>query len=365
MERRGIEWKVGLFLVIGIGLAGLMILRFGKIEQRFRDTYEIVGIFNNSGGIVSGAQVVCSGVPVGRVRQIRLNPEGRRNVHIVLDVYQGTVVHEGAQLEIKQVGFLGDKYVEIIYPEAHDPDAPLLASGSRIEGRDPFDMNTAAVQGQQLLGTVNRLVDSLNLTLESLNETVTSRERLEQFGNTMEDLHGLVGEGRATFAAARETLETAGPRLNETLDALAGLTNDVALVRRDAEALLKDARLLVALVSTNAVQLAGSAGNLVDRLQAVAAGDEAAGGTVARLLNSTDLYDEAVDLLRQWREYGILSKDRLSRRREREREEGWERRSLRLPGSGPEAPGRSGGTNPAAPSTTHAPGETVRGEFDR
>ena len=358
MERRGIEWKVGLFLVIGIGLAGLMILRFGKIEQRLRDTYELVGLFNNSGGIVSGAQVVCSGVPIGKVGQIRLNPEGKRKVHIVMDIYHGTVVRKGARLEIKQVGFLGDKYVEIGPPE--DLDAPPLTHGSRIDGQDPFDMNTAAVEGQQLLQTGKQLADSLDRTLQSLNETVLSRERLQRLEETMEEFHGLVAEGRATFAAARETLESTGPRLNETLDALSSLTNDVALVRRDAGALLEDSRQMVAVISTNAVRLSGSAEEAIARISSIARTMEEGDGTVARLLRSRTLYEEAVELLRQWREYGVLSKDRMSRRREQEREEAWDRRGLRVPTGEEEGPNLPGPVGRGILGTPRAVDESVR-----
>ncbi len=327
MESRGIEWKVGLFLAVGIVLAGMAIMRFGKLERSMRDSYEIIGIFNNSGGIVPDAQVVCAGVPVGHVREVRLYPEGRHKVHIVLDIYRGTKIRRGAELAIKQVGFLGDKYVEII--PAQDPKAPVVEPGARLQGRDPFDMNEAALEGVALLETSRRIADRLDRLLVRLDETILREERLRQLDDSFGALAETAEDVRETARVMRESMDRAGPGLADTVEVFASLTNDVKTIAKDAGELIAESKKAVARLSAQAEDLAGGANDVMERIAALLDSLEEGEGTVGRLLTDSSLYDEAVTLLRRWREQGILSKEKLSNRRLKEREETLRRGRIR------------------------------------
>src|SRR5690348_15579091 len=86
MSKSHLEWKVGLFVLIGLALLGALLLEFSKGLTFFRPTYEIDLRAPNVGGLKPRAAVLMSGVQVGTVSGIRLAPDGR-TVLILLRIY--------------------------------------------------------------------------------------------------------------------------------------------------------------------------------------------------------------------------------------------------------------------------------------
>src|SRR4051812_43055398 len=113
MDKKRLEWRVGVFVFIGLViLAGLM-LQFSKGTSLFKPTYDLYLKANNVGGLKSGATVLMAGVQIGTVSDIQLNPAGT-NVTITLKIYAKYVVHKDAKIQIDQSGFLGDFFIAVV-----------------------------------------------------------------------------------------------------------------------------------------------------------------------------------------------------------------------------------------------------------
>ena len=69
-QQRSAEIKVGIFVAICLVIVAGMILKFGKYQRLTSKTYDITVVFPNVAGIVQDANVLYSGITVGKVRAI-------------------------------------------------------------------------------------------------------------------------------------------------------------------------------------------------------------------------------------------------------------------------------------------------------
>ena len=129
-KQRSAEVKVGIFVLVSlVAIAGLVI-KFGKLERFSAKTYDIIVVFPNVGGIVRDANVMYAGLPVGKVRDIKLSETGALRVRVTLAIYEGYSIRRDAKFVINQSGLLGDRYVDVIPQSA---TAAILKPGEEIE----------------------------------------------------------------------------------------------------------------------------------------------------------------------------------------------------------------------------------------
>jgi phospholipid/cholesterol/gamma-HCH transport system substrate-binding protein len=113
MENRyKLELIVGIFVLIGIMAVGYLTVRLGKIQLLGGNYYTINARFSNIGGLKVGNEVQISGVVVGRVENIRLDPEDY-NVIINVSVWKDIKLTDDTIASIKTSGLIGDKYVSL------------------------------------------------------------------------------------------------------------------------------------------------------------------------------------------------------------------------------------------------------------
>src|SRR5215813_6779009 len=113
MSKARFEWKVGLFVFIGLVLLAGLLLEFSKGLTFFRPTYHILLQAPNAGSLKTRAQVLMSGVQVGTVSDIELAPNGKY-VTITLRIFSTFRIYKDARFVIEQQGFLGDQYIAIV-----------------------------------------------------------------------------------------------------------------------------------------------------------------------------------------------------------------------------------------------------------
>jgi phospholipid/cholesterol/gamma-HCH transport system substrate-binding protein len=110
MRRFDVELSVGLFIIAGLICLGYLSIRLGKMEVMGGESYEIYGLFSNTGGLKSGSTIMIAGVSVGRVKSITLEDYQAR---VVLNIPEGLEIQEDAIASIKTKGLIGDKFIEI------------------------------------------------------------------------------------------------------------------------------------------------------------------------------------------------------------------------------------------------------------
>ncbi|WP_420588449.1 outer membrane lipid asymmetry maintenance protein MlaD [Bacterioplanoides sp.] len=112
MRMRFVELTVGTFMVLGIIALVLMALRVsGLSTQGNGDTYTLKARFENLAGLTERAKVSMSGVTIGRVTKVYLDPEWYSAVvEMEIDTSMSTLTLD-TSAAILTAGLLGEKYI--------------------------------------------------------------------------------------------------------------------------------------------------------------------------------------------------------------------------------------------------------------
>ncbi len=122
------DLSVGLFVLVGLGALAYLTFQVGGLSYRVPGGLELVAGFDDIGGLKERAPVTISGVKVGQVRTIELEPVLLR-AHVVLDLDQSLELPVDTSARIRTSGVLGDQFV-LLDPGAEDE---ILRSGETIE----------------------------------------------------------------------------------------------------------------------------------------------------------------------------------------------------------------------------------------
>jgi phospholipid/cholesterol/gamma-HCH transport system substrate-binding protein len=213
MNQKRLEWRVGLFVFIGLAVLGVLLMQFSKGTSLFRPTYNLYLVAKNVGGLKVRAGVLMAGVQIGSVSDIRLNPDGK-TVTITLKVYKQFVIHKDARIVIEQSGFLGDQYVAIV-PTKNEGDE--WKDGDHPTAEDPFNLQEVA---RSAAGFLQRIDD----TAKKLNDAVMDVRRLVLNEETLTNLSTTIGNMRTASERAiiavnnvNSLVETNSPHVAEAV----------------------------------------------------------------------------------------------------------------------------------------------------
>jgi ABC-type transporter Mla subunit MlaD len=112
MSSQAHKFKIGLFVVVSLSLGVAIIIWLG-VWRYFEDTKLAVAYFSESvQGLESDSSVKFRGVPVGRVRAIRLAPDGRL-IEVVLSLNKHFEITPDLGIKMNLLGLTGLKYLEM------------------------------------------------------------------------------------------------------------------------------------------------------------------------------------------------------------------------------------------------------------
>lgn len=155
------EFKVGA-LVLAVGsLIAFMSMQVSDDPSYLGRAKKAWFMLPNAGGLIKNSAVKSAGIPVGVIKDIRLQ-DGMARIEIT--VKSDINLTKTATIEIKSQGILGDKYVEV---NPGSPTDPVLADGSQILNvKDKGSLDSA-------VGQIGDIAASLKDVAVSLREAVT------------------------------------------------------------------------------------------------------------------------------------------------------------------------------------------------
>ena len=184
MEKSRLETKVGLFVLIGLVLLAVLMIQFSKGTSLWRGTYNLKLVTRNVGGLKVKSGVLLSGVQVGTVKRIELNPGGT-NVTILLEIYRNFPIYHDARFVIEQSGFLGDQFVSVI-PTTNAP--PILSDGAEVKCQEPFNLQEVARSAAGFIQRIDETAKKLDASVTDLRAQVLNTETLTNFGASIKNL---------------------------------------------------------------------------------------------------------------------------------------------------------------------------------
>ena len=216
MDKKRLEWKVGIFVFIGlVGLAAL-VLQFSRGTSLFKPTYNLYLKSKNVGGLKAGASVLMSGVPIGTVSDIELTPKGT-NVTITLKICTKYAIRKDADVRIEQSGFLGDQYVAVV-PGLNEKEP--WAPNDHLEANEPFNLQEVARSAANFLKSVDQ-------TTKRLDDAIADVRRLLLNEETLTNLATAVSNARIATEHAVGTVDNINSLVTTNSEAVASAVSNV------------------------------------------------------------------------------------------------------------------------------------------
>ena len=159
MKKAGLEVKVGLFVLLALGILTYLVFRSGDFYMK--PGYTVRFVFSFVQGIDGGTPVKLAGVTVGEVKEIHVvrNPKGETQVELGAWIAQGVYIEDDAKAVIKTLGMLGEKYIEII---PGTPGNKTIGNGSTVIGKSPFAIEDIAEGTRQLIAQLQSVSENVN-----------------------------------------------------------------------------------------------------------------------------------------------------------------------------------------------------------
>lgn len=165
------EAKIGLMITVVLGMLAYLTFKSGDFDFS-KEGYTVKVHFKNIDGVNLNAPVMLNGLEVGKVEKIDIIEE---NHHTLLELTvwldQSAKLTRGTNAYVKNMGFLGEKYVGLAVAPASNG---YLEPGSIIKGSEPADMDTLLLDGQQIAKQIREITSNVNERL-SVNEEAIDR----------------------------------------------------------------------------------------------------------------------------------------------------------------------------------------------
>jgi phospholipid/cholesterol/gamma-HCH transport system substrate-binding protein len=241
-HERGLEFKVGIFVFVGLAMLAALVVQFGRLGEGFKTYYTLTVRFNDAGGLLQGTDVLLAGARIGKVAGgPKLLGEGG-GVAVPLKIYDYIKIPEGTKFTVGSTGLLGDRFVNVIMPSGQ-PKA-YLAPNAFINGARETGMNDLTREGGALVNDLRGTVQKIDTTVTRLNQDTLSAQNMENLKASMEHLNqassalaesskkldGVIEQADSTMASAKKAADNLQNAIADTRKVLRSATQGKGLL---------------------------------------------------------------------------------------------------------------------------------------
>lgn len=325
MRERGLEFRVGLLLLVALAVLVGFVVVLGSFS--LRSGFIVYVDYDYVGNLQAGAPIKVSGIKVGKVKDLAfhggaVDPQTKRRVQVRVEAWIEDRARESiradAELFINTAGVLGEQYLEIV--PGRDFERPAVVPNAILRGTDPPRTDLVVARLYEVLDGISAVLrddrqaiaDLLRNGSSAVAEVnrllVDNRQELKELiGNTsglageatvtLQGLNRQLGDGRLTRLVTRaETLlATADDTLQKATPPAVAFLGDATRVT----GLVTEARVDRALtVADKAATAATAAGGLIQNVDGMVTDLRAGKGTAGALLARDDVYADLRELIR-------------------------------------------------------------------
>jgi len=263
-HERGLEFKVGIFVFVGLAMLGALVVQFGRLGEGFKRYYTITVRFTDAGGLLKGTDVLLAGARIGKVASgPKLVREGG-GVAVPLKIYDYIKIPEGTKFTVGSSGLLGDRFVNVTIPPG--PPKAYLPPNADVNGARETGIDDLTSSGGALVNDLRGTVRKIDTTVTRLNQDTLSPANMENLKASMEHLN------QATSALAESSkkldgvIDQADSVMASAKKAADGLQNAIGDTRKVLRSAMQGKGLVATLL--NDQQLANDLHALVSNLRA-------------------------------------------------------------------------------------------------
>jgi phospholipid/cholesterol/gamma-HCH transport system substrate-binding protein len=271
--------KIGAFFVVVLAALAVLILKIEDIHiGKKARTNTVDAHFKDVAGLDDKSAVRVAGVRIGKVDGITLREDGTAVVHLALD--PGVELREGALAQIRSLGLLGDKYVEL---QPGPPGAPRLPQGALLEG--------ASTQG---FDDITKMATDIGKDLKELSSALAGSMGGKQ---GEEKLNKIVDNVGALAEALREMVEQNRGNIDTTLTNLREFSTQMRETLARMDRILEENRGNLKSTVANADEISEKLKTTADNLNSITGKIDTGQGTIGKLLNDDETHKNLNDAL--------------------------------------------------------------------
>lgn len=228
METRAHHVLIGLFTVVAVAAALLLALWLSKssLDREF-DHYEV--LFNHSvSGLAVGSSVEYSGIRVGDVEQLWLDPEDPRMARARIRLDSGTPIKRDTRARLLLANITGARSIQLFGGTPQSPKLEGEGGKPPLIVADPSPLSTLLDEGEDVMSSINSILTGAS--------HLFSTENASRLGRTLEHLE----QATSAIAEQRTDLGQAVQQLNRLGQQTGVLLEEITRLARNANGLLDD-----------------------------------------------------------------------------------------------------------------------------
>jgi len=225
METRAHYVAVGTFVLVLVTVAFAAVLWLARAQLSTQYTAYDIFFTGPVSGLREGATVEYSGVPSGRVKEIRIDPKNVEEIRVTVEIESNVVIKQNARANLETNILSGVSYIQIA---GGTQDAPILTAeaGSRHPVIRARRSRLASVTAR-----LPQILAKLDETADHLNELLGDDNR-RAIGDTLANLRtlsaDLAAEAKPTLMAAATLLRNLDQSYSDPGGLREGLTAGIA-----------------------------------------------------------------------------------------------------------------------------------------
>ena len=219
MEGRKEQALVGLFVLVASGILLATIFAISGALGRTGPTYR--AYFKFTAGMQPGTPVSYGGVKVGRIEQLRIDPEKPGVIEVLFSVRPGVPVKTDSVAKIISFSALGENQLELT---AGTPEAKTAPDGSTLQSKEFFGISQLAdtleslsPEAEKLMKNLNKRVEELQVTIARVNDLVNDQNRAN-VSASISNVRGMLEENRPKLKSTMTHIEATSAKMPALVD---------------------------------------------------------------------------------------------------------------------------------------------------
>lgn len=239
-NEKKVETKVGVFVLLGLGLTLTAILVLGGKQSFFTSVNTYYSHFTKIDGLVSGAKITLGGLQIGTVKHVDFDREARDvKVTYSIEKKYAEWVRKDSSIELVTQGVLGDKYLSLV---AGTTVQPAIEDGGEVPQGTSQDFSLLVSSSEKLMQKLTTTSAEFERVLSSFNKGNRAEKFFEGIATTSKNFAELSQKlnndvNQIKFKSAINHLDSILEKVDHGQGTLGAFINDPVLYD-DAKALV-------------------------------------------------------------------------------------------------------------------------------
>ena len=187
-KESGYQWKLGMFVIIGLVLFVTTIYFVGKQKNLFGSTFELNSKFNSVNGLEVGNNVRFSGINIGTVEEIEFLTDTSVVIKLVIKEEVRKYIKKDAIASINSDGLMGDKVLTI---SSGKNSTIIVKDNDNIASKQAIEMDDLMVSVKKSVdnaGVITAQLAQFSYSMNNGNGALSKLVSDEEFGNSIKNM---------------------------------------------------------------------------------------------------------------------------------------------------------------------------------